>query len=137
MRRNTLVIGLAASLGLSLGGCATGGDPQVSLTDARLVNQERAAVSVMIENKSNAAFVVESVDWQLSQGPLPIASGTWDFGSNEDSVPAGEAMTFTRVIKIRQSEDPKAPMQLTGEVNLKDQDDAPAAFTATAAVSEW
>lgn len=138
-RHRAMAFTMIASLGLTLGGCAVGGDPHVSLTEARMVGAQRAALSVMIENKSSAAFVVDSVDWELSQGPLPIATGAWQFGSTkEDRVPAGEAMTFTRIVEIRPPEDPNAPMQLTGKVNLMDQaENAAATFTATAAVNEW
>jgi len=87
-----------AAAAMLLGGCAmpNSSTPTLSLTSAE-VSGSSATLGMQIENPSDMDVRVESVDWSLIHGPLPVADGTWQLGA---TVPSKGAYSFSKRVRF-------------------------------------
>lgn len=101
----------------SLVGCAMpdSSNPTLSITRAQVVG-DRATLEVEIQNPSDMELRIESVDWSLVHGPLPVASGEWTVG---ETVASKEAIRFVRQVSFTTSSlDPASrDVELSGVIN--------------------
>lgn len=113
--------GGAASIATSaaLVGCSmpNSSNPTLSITNAR-ISGDRAALSMQLDNPSDMDVTIDSIDWSLVYGPLPVADGTWQLGV---SLPSGEQYNFTKTVNFDSpSLDPSAgEVELSGGMDIK------------------
>ncbi len=93
---SALVVGALLIAGAGPAGCSVSNssNPTLSLTGAQ-VTGGRASLSMQIDNPSGMDVTVNSIDWSLVYGPLPVAEGTWQLG-----VPlrSGGSYTFSQQV---------------------------------------
>lgn len=115
--------GLAGAVAITagLGGCAmpNSSNPTLSLTRAQ-VSGSQATLAVKIENPSEHNVSIESVDWTLVYGPLPVADGTWIINHE---LMSGESYEMTKVVRFTgPALDPAArEIELAGEIRLAEE----------------
>lgn len=109
-RRGVTGVGLVVVAVLT--GCSmpNSSNPTLSISEARVVG-DTAELRLQIDNPSDMDIRVESADWSLLYGPLPVADGSWDLGFE---LPSGGAHQFDR--SIRFSSPPLDPS--AGEIEL-------------------
>ena len=93
--RTAAVIG---GLTLFAGGCAMpdSSNPTLSLTGASVSGSD-ASLQMRIENPSDMDVRVKDIDWTLVYGPLPVADGSWQFGT---TVPSKGSYNFSRRVRF-------------------------------------
>lgn len=94
--RTLLRPGLAASIALLAAGCATpnASNPTLTLQSAT-VAKESAALNLRLSNPSDRNVAVESIDWQLIYGPLPVAEGLWE---GPFALKSGESIDLSQTV---------------------------------------
>ncbi len=108
-----------------LAGCASlpdSSNPTLSITNAE-VAEDHAVLDLRIENPSDFDLMLESIDWSMIYGPMPIAGGTWLI--NKD-LPSKGSLTMRKQIPFDLPPlDPDAPnVELSGEMRLSDPSNA-------------
>ncbi len=105
-------------LALALGGCSMpdSSNPTLSISRAS-VQGDRATLDMRIDNPSSMDVRVDSIDWTLVQGPLPVADGTWDMGVN---IPSKGAHSFSKqIVFTSPSLDPAASeIEFSGRLDM-------------------
>ncbi len=91
-----LGVGLMLVAGAGLVGCSmpNSSNPTLSITGAS-VTGDRASLSMQIDNPSDMDVTINSIDWSLVYGPLPVAEGTWRLGV---PLPSGESYRFNEQV---------------------------------------
>lgn len=102
----------------SLVGCAmpNSSNPTLSINQARVTGNS-ASLDMQIDNPSDMDLQVESADWSLLYGPLPVAEGAWKLGV---LVPSGGSYQFKRDVRFDSPPlDPNAgEIELTGTLDV-------------------
>jgi len=102
-----------------IGGCAmpNSSNPTLSIREAR-VSGNRALLEMQVDNPSEMDVRIESGDWTLLYGPLPVAKGTWELGV---LVPSGGSYRFERDIQFSSAPlDPNADeVELNGTFDIQ------------------
>jgi len=110
-----------AAAALLAGGCAMpdSSNPTLSLTSAQVSNNS-ATLDMRIDNPSGMNVTVESIDWSLVYGPLPVADGTWTLGV---PVPSGESHDFTKQVTFTSPALDRSAdsLELSGSMELRTQ----------------
>ena len=93
---SALGVGVSLASGAGLVGCSmpNSSNPTLSITGAR-VSGDRASLSMQLDNPSGMDVTINSIDWSLVYGPLPVAEGTWRLGV---PLPSGETYRFTEQV---------------------------------------
>lgn len=91
-----LGVGVSLVAGAGLVGCSmpNSSNPTLSITSAR-VSGDRASLSMQLNNPSDMDVTINSIDWSLVYGPLPVAEGTWKLGV---PLPSGESYRFSEQV---------------------------------------
>lgn len=91
-------------------------NPTLMISKAR-VNGDQAMLNMHIDNPSDMDVRVDSIDWSLVYGPLPVADGTWDLGA---SIPSKGGYDFSKTVGFTgPAMDPSADeVELSGTMNL-------------------
>ncbi len=131
-RWRVLYAAALASAGIGLGGCAmpNSSNPTLSITGAR-ISGNNASVNVEIANASDYDLTLQSIDWTLVHGPMPVASGTWEVN---EPLASGSSVTLARRISFDSpSFDPSSrEIALSGQMNFgKEAGIESAAFDAS------
>lgn len=117
IRRGGMIGALALAGGL--GGCAmpNSSNPTLAISDARVADN-KAVLSMQLDNPSDFDVRVESADWSLIYGPLPVAEGSWDLGF---FLPSKSSYRFSRTVDFQSMPlDPGAgEVELTGTLDVK------------------
>lgn len=94
-RPSFLAIGLLGA-GLTLGGCAmpNSSNPTLTITSATAADNS-ASLGLLIENPSDYDLHLHAIDWELVQGPLPVASGQWIVDTD---LPKGASYAMTQAV---------------------------------------
>ena len=116
--RRVLFAAALASAGIGLGGCAmpNSSNPTLSIIGAR-VSDSAASVNVEIWNGSDYDLTLQSIDWTLVHGPMPVASGSWEVN---EPLASGSSVTLARRIAFDSpSFDPSSrEIALSGRMNF-------------------
>jgi len=122
MRSATRRVGIVAIGGLTataLVGCSmpNSSNPTLSINEARVAG-DTASLRMQINNPSDMDLQIESADWSLLYGPLPVADGTWELGF---LVPSGGSYRFDRSVRFDSPPlDPGAgEVELTGTLDVQ------------------
>lgn len=122
MRSATRRIGTVAIGGLTataLVGCSmpNSSNPTLSIYEARVAG-DTASLRMQIDNPSDMDLEIESADWSLLYGPLPVAQGSWEFGF---LVPSGGSYRVDRTVRFDSPPlDPEAgEVELTGTLDVQ------------------
>lgn len=111
--------GLAATLALFAAGCSmpNASNPTLALHNAN-VTGDSAALDVQLSNPSDMDVEVDSIDWTLLYGPLPVAEGIWE---GPFVLKSGETMDFSETVDFDSPPvDPHAEsVELSGSLLLK------------------
>jgi len=124
---------LAAATALLVGcGAPNGTTPMLTL-DSVYVGSSAADVDVTIANPGPRSFQLTQVDYTLTVGPLPIASGAYE---TDTEIPSGGQveMTFTAPIDQPPLDASATDAQLTGALHFEGggaQTPSRSAFSAT------
>lgn len=115
--RSSLV--LASLLGsMALSGCSmpNSSNPTLSVSQAS-VNNNSATLDIQIQNPSDMDVQIDTVDWSLIFGPLPVADGVWELGV---PLASKDSYTFTRMIQFTSPAlDPSAStIELSGSLRI-------------------
>lgn len=109
----------AALAATALVGCSmpNASNPTLSINEARVAG-DTASLRMQIDNPSGMDLQVESVDWSLLHGPLPVAEGSWQLGF---LVPSGGSYRFDRDVRFDSPPlDPGAgEVELTGTLDVQ------------------
>jgi hypothetical protein len=91
-------------------------NPTLTISKAR-VNGDQALLDMHIDNPSDMDVRVDSIDWSLVYGPLPVADGTWSLG---ESIPSKGGYDFSKTVGFTgPALDPAAgEVELSGTINL-------------------
>jgi len=122
MKKQNHLLRLAPALGLLLfaAGCSmpNASNPTLSL-DRATVTGDQADLDVVLSNPSDMDVAVETVDWELTYGPLPVAEGSWQ---GPFALASGESMTLNKTVPFTMAPlDPSAEsIELTGSLLLVD-----------------
>jgi len=110
----TAAIGTTALVGCSM---PNSSNPTLSINEARVAG-DTASLRMQIDNPSDMDLQVESADWSLLYGPLPVAEGSWELGF---SVPSGGSYRFHRDVRFDSPPlDPGAgEVELTGTLDVQ------------------
>ncbi len=107
------------SLVLFAAGCSmpNASNPTLALRSAS-VTGDSAELDVEISNPSDMDVEVDSIDWQLLYGPLPVAEGLWE---GPFVLKKGESMELSQTVDFDSSPvDPHAEsVELSGSLLLK------------------
>ena len=110
------VVGVAAT---ALVGCTmpNSSNPTLSIYEAKVAG-DSASLRMQIDNPSDMDLRVESADWSLLYGPLPVAEGSWELGF---FVPSGSSYRFDRSVRFESPPlDPGAgEVELTGTLEVQ------------------
>lgn len=109
-----------ASLGATaLVGCSmpNSSNPTLSINEARVAG-DTALLRMQIDNPSDMDLKIESADWSLLYGPLPVAEGSWELGF---LVPSRGIYRFDRSVRFDAPPlDPGAgEVELAGTLNVQ------------------
>lgn len=112
-------IGIAiAGTSLALGACSmpNSSTPTLSINEAT-VHERSADLALEIKNPSDYDLTVETIDWTLSHGPLPVASGEWPVNQK---VPSRSDLVLRKRIPFESAPvDPSArEVELAGQMKL-------------------
>jgi len=134
----TLAIG---GLATTLVGCSmpNSSNPTLTINQARVAGNT-ASLQMQIDNPSDMDLRVESADWSLLYGPLPVAEGSWDLGI---SLPSKGSYRFDRNVRFDSPPlDPNAgEVELTGTLEVQTEGNSgnmalqSAGFSATKSTS--
>lgn len=107
-------LGAATLVGCSM---PNSSNPTLSINQAK-VSGDTASLAMQIDNPSDMDLHVESANWSLLYGPLPVAEGDWDLGV---SVPRGSSYQFSRDVRFDAPPlDPNAgEVELTGSLDVR------------------
>ena len=115
--------GLAPALTASVG-CSmpNSSNPTLAITGAQVLG-DSAVLDIEVNNPSDYDLTLDSVNWELTFGPLPVASGTWN--PNAD-LPKGGVYAFSETIPFAEPAiDPSADsVMLSGHMSLSTQGSA-------------
>jgi hypothetical protein len=117
-RPRALYAAALAAIGIGLGGCAmpNSSNPTLRLTSAQ-ISGNTASLSVEVENGSDHNLTLESIDWTLVHGPMPVASGLWEV--NEPLASGSSVSLSKRVTLDAPSLDPSSrEIALSGQMNF-------------------
>lgn len=135
-KQRLLSTGLAASLVLFAAGCSmpNASNPTLALRSAS-VTGDSAELDVELSNPSDMDVEVDSIDWQLLYGPLPVAEGLWE---GPFVLKKGESMDLSWVVDFDSPPvDPHAEsVELSGSLLLKAPEDDNMALNAGSFVSK-
>lgn len=92
-------------------------NPTLSINEARVAG-DTASLRMQIDNPSDMDLRIESADWSLLYGPLPVAEGSWELGF---FVPSGSSYRFDRDVRFESPPlDPDADeVELTGSLDVQ------------------
>ncbi|MFU8828438.1 MAG: LEA type 2 family protein [Phycisphaerales bacterium] len=112
-------IGAGTLTATALVGCSmpNSSNPTLSITEARVAG-DTASLRMQIDNPSDMDLQIESADWSLLYGPLPVAEGSWELGF---LVPSGGSYRFDRSVRFDSPPlDPGAgEVELTGTLDVQ------------------
>jgi len=102
----------------TLVGCSmpNSSNPTLAITNAR-VSGDSASLTMQLDNPSGMDVTVNSIDWSLVYGPLPVADGEWKLGI---PLASGESYSFTKSLRFDSpSLDPSAGVvELSGDMDI-------------------
>lgn len=72
---------------------------------------------MQLDNPSGMDVTINSIDWSLVYGPLPVADGEWKLGI---PLPSGESYSFTKNVRFDSPAlDPSAgQVELSGDMDI-------------------
>jgi len=110
----TAALGATALVGCSM---PNSSNPTLSINEARVAG-DTASLRMQIDNPSDMDLQIESADWSLLYGPLPVAEGSWELGF---LVPSGGSYRFDRDVRFDAPPlDPSAgEVELTGTLDVE------------------
>lgn len=116
----TTTIGIASlAAGVLVSGCAmpNSSNPTLSITQARVMG-DQATLNMQIDNPSDMDVRINTVNWSLVYGPLPVADGSWELGV---PVPSKGSYQFSRDIAFSgPALDPSASeLELSGTLDIE------------------
>lgn len=104
---------------MALGGCAmpNSSNPTLAINSAS-VSGNRATLDMQIDNPSDMDIRVNSADWTLVYGPLPVADGSWELGVD---IPSKGNYRFSKQVPFSSpAMDPGAgEVELTGSLDVE------------------
>jgi len=110
----TAGIGATALVGYSMPNLS---NPTLSINEARVAD-DTASLRMQIDNLSDTDLQIESAEWSLLYGPLPVAEGSWELGFR---VPSGGSYRFDRSVRFDSTPlDPGVgEVELTGTLDVQ------------------
>ena len=103
---------------LVVGGCTfpNSSNPTLAI-DSASVPGDSATLAITVDNPSAYDLHLHAIEWELSQGPLPVANGTWE---THAQLPQGGSYSLTNTINYDSpSLDPSAgTVELIGTMLL-------------------
>jgi hypothetical protein len=91
-------------------------NPTLTISKAR-VNGDQALLDMHIDNPSDMDVRVDSIDWSLVYGPLPVAEGSWEVGT---AIPSKGGFDFSRTVGFTSPalDTGADKVELSGTINL-------------------
>lgn len=106
------------SLEALLGGCSfpNSSNPTLSITSATIA-ADSATLEIVVQNPSDYDLHLHQITWELTHGPLPVASGEW---TTHTDIPKGGTFATTQTVVFEvPSVDPSADtLELSGLMGL-------------------
>lgn len=117
--RRTRIVAIGTMASTALLGCSmpNSSNPTLTLNEAR-VSGDTASLRMQIDNPSDMDLRIDSADWSLLYGPLPVAEGEWELGF---LVPSGGSYRFDRDVQFDSPPlDPSADeVELSGTLEVQ------------------
>lgn len=107
-------IGASLATGCSMPNSST---PTLSLRGAQL-SQSSATLQLEVENPSDMDVRINSIDWSMVYGPLPVAEGSWRLDA---PVPAHGSHLFSKRVPFTSPvlDSSADTLELTGSMDLE------------------